>query len=84
MRHKRSVYRPDIRTWPWKTIAPSDFKGPSDPNAFQMATRTLTPDEVAALAVADPQGGFSGMILTGPDGKVYSLAIRPLLPDETE
>jgi hypothetical protein len=24
------------------------------------------------------------MILTGPDGKLYSLAVRPLLPDETE
>jgi len=75
---------PDVRTWPWTTIGPSDFKGPTDPNAFQMATRTLTPDEVAALKVAEPEGGFSGMILNGPDGKVYSLAVRPLLPDESE
>mgnify|MGYP000443879093 CR=1 FL=1 len=75
---------PDVRAWPWKAIAPSDFKGPADPNAFQIATRTLTPDEVAALKITDPKGGFSGMIVNGPDGKVYSLAIRPLLPDETE
>jgi hypothetical protein len=75
---------PSIRAWPWKDIAASDFKAPADPNAFQMATRTLTPDEVAALKVTDPEGGFSGMIVDGPDGKVYSLAVRPLLPDETE
>ena len=76
---------PDVRAWPWKDIKPADFVGPADPNAFQMATRTLTPDEVAGLGVDGPEGGFGGMVLSGPsDGKLYSLAVRPLLPDETQ
>ena len=29
---------PGIIAWPWADIAPSDFKGPADPNAFQLAT----------------------------------------------
>jgi len=76
---------PDVLTWPWKDIQPGDFVGPADPNAFQMATRTLTPDEVAGLGVDGPEGGFQGMVVSGPgDGKLYSLTLRPLLPDETE
>jgi hypothetical protein len=76
---------PDALPWPWKDIKPSDFAGPADPNAFQMATRTLTPDDVARLGVVDPEGGLQGLIISGPgDGKLYSLALRPLLPDETE
>ena len=76
---------PDARTWPWKDIKPADFAGPADPNAFQIATRTLTPAEVAVLGVDGPEGGFQGMITSGPgDGKLYSLAVRPLLPDETQ
>ena len=29
---------PGIIAWPWTDIAPTDFKGPADPNAFQLAT----------------------------------------------
>lgn len=76
---------PDVRPWPWKDITPADFKGPADPNAFQTATRTLTPAEVTLLGISDSEGGFSNYITNGAgDGKSYSLAIRPLLPDETE
>jgi hypothetical protein len=76
---------PDVRAWPWKGIKPGEFAGPADPNAFQMATRTLSPDEVASLGVDGPEGGFGGMVLSGPgDGKLYSLAVRPLLPEETQ
>lgn len=76
---------PDVVAWPWKDIKPGDFAGPADPNAFPMATRTLTPDEVASLGVDGPEGGFGGMVVSGPgDGKLYSLTLRPLLPDETE
>ena len=39
-RHGRS--RTSI-AWPWEDIAATDFEGPADPNAFQLATRTLTP-----------------------------------------
>ncbi len=76
---------PDVRAWPWDDIEPADFAGPADPNAFQLATRTLTPAEADALEVEDSQGGFQGMVMNGPgDGKLYSFALRPLLPDETE
>jgi hypothetical protein len=76
---------PDVMAWPWKDIGPADFTGPADPNAFQMATRALTADDVAALGVDGPEGGLQGMVIRGPaDGKLYSFALRPLLPDETE
>lgn len=76
---------PDVAAWPWSSITPVDFTGPSDPNAFQMATRTLTPDDVAALGVKEPEGGFTGLVIHGPaDGKLYLFVLRPLLPDETE
>ncbi len=72
---------PDVVAWPWEDLKPSDFKGPADPNAFQLATRTLTPEQVEALGVDGPEGGFQGVIINGPgDGKLYSFAARPLLP----
>ena len=75
----------DVVAWPWEDLKPSDFKGPADPNAFQLATRTLTPEQVEAVGVDGPEGGFQGAIINGPgDGKLYSFAARPLLPGETE
>ena len=74
---------PNVIVWPWKDIEPTDFVGPADPNAFQLATRTLTPEDVAALGVDGPEGGFSGLLISGPeDGKLYSFSLRPLLPDD--
>jgi len=55
---------------------------PADPNAFQLATHALTPAQVEALGIDDAQGGFQGMTLIGPDGKFYSFALRPLLPED--
>lgn len=76
---------PDVIAWPWDDLKPSDFKGPADPNAFQLATRTLTPTQVEAVGVDGPEGGFQGVIINGPgDGKLYSFSARPLLPGETE
>jgi hypothetical protein len=76
---------PDVVAWPWKDIKPDDFASPADPNAVQAATRVLTTDEVASLGVTGPEGGLQGMVISGPgDGKLYSFALRPLLPDETE
>jgi hypothetical protein len=75
---------PDVIAWPWDDLKPSDFKGPADPNAFQLATRVLTPAQVGALGVDGAEGGFQGAIINGPgDGKLYSFSARPLLPDET-
>ncbi len=72
-----------LRDWPWADIMPADFKVPVDPNALAQGTRTLTAAEATAVGVDGLQNGISGgLFLTGPDGKTYSLVIRPLLPDE--
>lgn len=70
--------------WPWSAIAPADFVQRTDPDAPRFPTRTLSASDVAALGMGDTGGGFFGLALSGPDGKTYSLAIRPLLPDETQ
>ena len=76
---------PGMIAWPWDDIGATDFEWPADPNAFQLATRTFTPDDVEAIGVAGPEGGLTGLLVSGPgDGKLYSLALRPLLPDDAE
>ena len=86
---------PDGRrpAWPTRTSSPGRgrhravrLQPATDPNAFQIATRTLTPEEVAALGRRRVRGRVqSGLLISGPDdGKLYSFALRPLLPDETE
>jgi hypothetical protein len=73
-----------VADWPWIDIKPSDFRMPADANALQQGTKTLTPAEASAVGVDGFENGISGGIfLKGSDGKVYSLVIRPLLPDET-
>lgn len=66
--------------WPWADIEPGDFV--SGDNEF-LKTRTMTPAEVASLAIPDITGGLSGLTLQQA-GKFYSFALRPLLPDETK
>jgi hypothetical protein len=76
---------PNAVPWPWSALTPSDFK--SDVNAaggLQLAHRTMTPDEVAALKLGDVTGGAQGVVVTAADGKNYSLILRPLLPNESE
>jgi hypothetical protein len=72
-----------VREWPWPDLAPADFALPADPNTLQVQTRVLTPAEAAAVGVDGFEGGIvGGAFLRAPDGKLYSLALRPLLPDE--
>jgi hypothetical protein len=74
---------PDQRAWPWKGITVGDFVADSDPNGFQLPARVLSVADVEVLGVAPYKGGFTGMPLVGPgDGKIYSLSLRPLLPDD--
>jgi hypothetical protein len=70
--------------WPWSDVNPADFvpKGPAD--AFPTPTHTLTPAQVEGLGVTPFTGGFGNLMLEGPDKKVYSLAVRPLLPEDAE
>jgi hypothetical protein len=72
--------------WPWPGIKPTDFAAPPDAGGggISMARRAMSTEEVAALGLSDVTGGIQGLVLTGPDGKLYSLILRPLLPDEKD
>jgi hypothetical protein len=65
--------------WPWPDIKPTDFV--AGQNEFLM-TRAMTPAEVAVLGIQGIEGGMMGLNFS-KDGKAYSFALRPLLPDET-
>ena len=75
---------PDLRAWPWPDLAVTDFKPSADPNGLQFPHRTMTAEELAPLKVTDFEGGFQAVVITGPDGKTYTLSARPILPDESE
>lgn len=76
------VQAPDIRTWPWADLKVTDFTSDADPNGLQFPHRTLRVADVEKLGVTKVEGGFQGMVLTGSDGKLYTLSLRPLLPDD--
>ena len=69
--------------WPWPDIKPADFAAPADPEALSFPRRTITAADVAKLKLEKIEGGLLGIPVKAPDGKVYTLALRPLLPDET-
>ena len=71
-------------SWPWTDLKPTDFTATLDPNAMPMPTHTLTATQAAALGISPFHGGFQNVALVAPDkSKLYSLALRPLLPDES-
>lgn len=65
--------------WPWTDLSTDDFV--AGDNEFFL-TRTMTPADVASLGIPDVAGGLLGVALQ-EDGKIYTFALRPLLPDET-
>jgi hypothetical protein len=69
--------------WPWPEIKPTEFALPGDPESGPFPRRVVTADDVAKLKLTQIEGGLMGIPVTAPDGKVYVLALRPLLPDET-
>jgi hypothetical protein len=72
-----------VRDWPWTGLTLADFAFPADPNQLQQGTRVMTPAEIEAVGLTRPEDGVqSGLVVKGPDGKAYTLVIRPLLPDE--
>jgi hypothetical protein len=73
-------------SWPWPTIKPTDFKeGPNDgTGGVLLPHRIMTPAEVVAAGTKDIAGGLQGVVVKGPDGKVYGFSARPLLVDEKE
>ncbi len=76
------IMAPDIRDWPWPDLTVADFKPDADPNGLQFPHRTMTTEEVAKLGVKDFEGGFHSLVLRGSDDKLYTMALRPILPDE--
>jgi hypothetical protein len=76
------IVAPDIREWPWTDLTVADFKPDADPNGLQFPHRTMTPAEIDMLNVTDYEGGFNGLVLRGTDKKLYTVALRPLLPDD--
>lgn len=77
------IEAPDVRNWPWPDLTPADFKPDADPNGNQFPHRKMTPVEIDLLKVTDYEGGFQNLVLSGPDGKMYTFSLRPLLPGET-
>jgi hypothetical protein len=75
---------PGAMPWPWTHLTPADFVSNADPNAFQLPKRVMSTEEVEVLGITPVTGGFQGLTLIGPDdGRFYTFALRPLLPDET-
>lgn len=70
--------------WPWKSIAETDFVPSPDPDRPRLPSRVLSRAEVDELGLTGIEGGFQGLVVVAPSGKVYSLALRPLLPDEKD
>jgi len=74
-----------VRAWPWPDVKATEFAFPNDPNALQQATAVLTPEQVASLNVEGASNGITGGIWVRDEAKkLYSLVIRPLLPDEAK
>jgi hypothetical protein len=75
---------PDLVEWPWDDLTVADFKPDADPNGLSFPHATLTPDRVAELGIEDFEGGFFGTPLKGSDDKTYTVAVRPILPDDPD
>lgn len=68
-----------VIAWPWADVTLDAFQ--PDPNNPSFRIGSLTPEQVALIATV-PSGGSSGIEVQGPDGRPYTLALRPLLPGE--
>jgi hypothetical protein len=79
-----AVPAPSAVTWPWSDLTIADFKEGDGTNGPPFPHRALTGEQVAALDLGDVAGGAQGLIVKSPEGKTYSVTLRPLLPDETE
>jgi hypothetical protein len=77
--YEREGVAGETLAWPWPELTHEDFEQPAEGGFLYGG---LTPEQVAAVTTV-PSGGIAGILVEGPDGKQYSLAIRPLLPGET-
>jgi hypothetical protein len=70
------------RPWPWPTFGPEGFATVDQGDGFGFPSRAISGLEMSLLGIEKPEGGVSGISLRAPNGTVYGLGIRPLLPDE--
>ncbi len=70
------------RPWPWPTFGPEGFTAVDQGDGFGFPSRAISGLEMSLLGIRNPEGGVSGISLRAPNGTVYGLGIRPLLPDE--
>lgn len=68
------------RPWPWPAFGPDAFASAAPDGGAP--SKVLGASDVAALKIDTLEGGASDIALLGPDGKTYTMALRPLLPDE--
>jgi hypothetical protein len=74
-----------VHPWPWPDLTPTDFTaGSEEPTAPGFPQRSMTVDEVSGLEVDGIEGGLMGYYVKGPDGRLYSLVVRPLLPGDED
>ena len=64
--------------WPWPDLTPDDFDG-GENDLF--LSRELTPAQVQTLGIPGVVGGMTGVSVSH-EGKVFTFALRPLLPEE--
>ena len=76
------IVAPDIRDWPWPSVKVDEFKADADPNGLPFPHRTMTADEIGLLKLTGVEGGFQGLVVKDPAGKLYTLSVRPLLPGD--
>ena len=68
-----------------RTSSRPTSRSPTTPTRLQQATAVLTPEQVASLNVEGASNGITGGIWVRDEAKkLYSLVIRPLLPDEAQ
>ncbi len=71
-----------VVAWPWKDLAPTDFAAADNAGASGFPVRVMSAKELAVLDLGDLKGGVQGLYAEASDGKIYSIGVRPLLPDE--
>ncbi len=67
----------DVAEWPWEGMTLDDFRD----TGGGVRTAVLTRRQ-AAESYPEGAGGHTGIVVRGPDGNRYTVALRPLLPDE--
>lgn len=66
--------------WPWKDLTLDDFQVDANNGSRRLAA--ITPAQAARITTV-PSGGFAGIAITSPDGKLtFSVWLRPLLPGD--